>query len=106
YFAPRTGLSYRVSNNTVLRMGFGISYTPFPDNTYAYNYPIRANNSYQPAGSSAFTPAVLADGGTVATFQAGFPAPVPVSIPANGIIVADTPALRSQVYVYIPKTYK
>jgi len=106
YFAPRTGLSYRVSNNTVLRMGFGISYTPFPDNTYAYNYPIRANNSYQPAGSSAFTPAVLADGVTVATFQAGFPAPVPVSIPANGIIVADTPALRSQVYVYIPKTYK
>jgi hypothetical protein len=106
YFAPRTGLSYRVSNNTVLRMGFGISYTPFPDNTYAYNYPIRANNSYQPAGSSAFTPAVLADGVTVATFQAGFPAPVPVSIPSNGIIVADTPALRSQVYVYIPKTYK
>ena len=106
YFAPRTGLSYRVSNNTVIRMGFGISYTPFPDNTYAYNYPIRANNSYQPVGSSAFTPAVLADGVTVATFQAGFPAPVPVSIPSNGIIVADTPALRSQVYVYIPKTYK
>jgi hypothetical protein len=106
YFAPRTGLSYRVSNNTVVRMGFGISYTPFPDNTYAYNYPIRANNSYQPVGSSAFTPAVLADGVTVATFQAGFPAPVPVSIPSNGIIVADTPALRSQVYVYIPKTYK
>ena len=106
YFAPRTGFSYRATNNTVIRMGFGISYTPFPDNTYAYNYPIRANNSYQPVGSSAFTPAVLADGVTVATFQAGFPAPVPVSIPSNGIIVADTPALRSQVYVYIPKTYK
>ena len=90
----------------MIRMGFGISYTPFPDNTYAYNYPIRANNSYQPVGSSAFTPAVLADGVTVATFQAGFPAPVPVSIPSNGIIVADTPALRSQVYVYVPKTYK
>ena len=91
YFAPRTGFAYRVRNNTVIRGGFGISYTPFPDNTYAYNYPIRANNSYQPTGSSGFTPAVLADGVTVATFQAGFPAPVPVTIPSNGIIPANTP---------------
>jgi hypothetical protein len=106
YFAPRTGFAYRVRNNTVVRGGFGISYTPFPDNTYAYNYPIRANNSYQPTGSSGFTPAVLADGVTVATFQAGFPAPVPVTIPSNGIIQANTPDLISQVYVYIPKNYK
>jgi len=106
YFAPRTGFSYRATNDTVIRGGFGISYTPFPDNTYAYNYPIRANNSYQPTGSSAFTPAVLGDGVTVATFQAGFPAPVLVPIPANGLIVADTTQLKNQVYVYIPKTYK
>jgi len=108
YFAPRTGLSYRASNNTVIRGGFGISYTPFPDNTYAYDYPIRANNSYQPVGgnTSAFTPAVLSDGATVATFQAGFPAPVPISIPSNGLIVADTPLLKNQVYNYIPKDYK
>ena len=50
YFAPRTGFAYRVTEDTVIRGGFGISYTPFPDNTYAYNYPIRANNSYQPVG--------------------------------------------------------
>ena len=112
YFAPRTGISYRVSNNTVVRAGFGISYAPFPDNTYAYNYPVRANNSYQPVGSSTFTPAVLGDGVTVATFQAGFPAPVPVTIPSNGIITipvdssAISKQLTSQVYVYIPKTYK
>jgi hypothetical protein len=106
YFAPRTGFAYRVRNNTVIRGGFGISYTPFPDNTYAYNYPIRANNSYQPTGSSGFTPAVLADGTTVATFQAGFPAPVPITIPSNGIIPTNTPFLTSQVYTYIPKTYK
>jgi len=105
YFAPRTGLSYRVNDATVIRMGFGMSYIPFTDNTYAYNYPIRANNSYQPAGST-FTPAVLSDGVTVATFQAGFPAPVPVSIPSNGIIAANTPALISQVYTYIPKNFK
>jgi Carboxypeptidase regulatory-like domain len=105
YFAPRTGVSYRVSDDTVVRAGFGFSYTPFPDNTYAYNYPVRANNSYQPAGAST-TPAVLADGVTVATFQAGFPAPVPIVIPSNGIIPANTPFLKSQVYVYIPLTYK
>ena len=106
YFAPRTGFSYRVSDATVVRGGFGISYIPFTDNTYAYNYPIRANNSYQPAGGSAFTPAVLADGVTTATFQAGFPAPVPVTIPSNGIIVANTPLLISQVYTYIPPNFR
>jgi hypothetical protein len=105
YFAPRTGLSYRASEDTVIRAGFGMSYIPFTDNTYAYNYPIRANNSYQPAGST-FTPAVLSDGVTVATFQAGFPAPVPVTIPDNGIIPANTPALISQVYTYIPKNFR
>ena len=106
YFAPRTGISYRVTNDTVVRTGFGISYTPFLDNTYAYNYPVRANNSYQPVGGSAFTPAVLSDGVTVATFQAGFPAPVPVPVPSNGIIQATTAQLKSQVYTYIPLNYK
>src|SRR6202035_3227634 len=38
--------------------------------------------------------------------QAGFPAPVPVTIPSNGIIPANTSFLRSQVYTYIPKNYK
>jgi hypothetical protein len=106
YFAPRTGFAYRITPSTVIRGGFGISYTPFPDNTYAYNYPIRANNSYQPTGSSSFPPAVRADGSTVASFQAGFPAPVPVVIPNNGIIDANTPFFKSQVYTYIPKTFK
>jgi Carboxypeptidase regulatory-like domain len=106
YFAPRTGISYRISDATVVRLGFGMSYIPFTDNTYAYNYPVRANNSYQPAGGSAYTPAVLSDGVTVATFQAGFPAPVPVSIPSSGIITANTPQLISQVYTYIPLNFK
>jgi len=105
YFAPRTGFAYRATDNTVIRGGFGISYMPFPDNVYAYNYPIRANNSFQPGGSSAFTPAVLSDGVTTATFQAGFPAPVPIAIPSNGIIPV-TGALKSQAFFYIPLTYK
>ncbi|CAN5570745.1 hypothetical protein BH10ACI4_BH10ACI4_13650 [soil metagenome] len=106
-FAPRTGFSYRVTDSTVIRGGFGISYTSFPDNLYAYNYPIRANNSYQPSGSnSSYGPAVLGDGVTVATFQAGFPAPVPISIPANGIIPATTSSLVSQQYYAINLNYK
>lgn len=106
YFAPRTGLSYRVSNDTVIRAGFGMSYIPFTDNTYAYNYPVRANNAYNPAGGSSYTPAVLSDGVTIASFQSGFPAPVPVTIPSNGIILANTPQLTSQVYTYIPSTFR
>jgi len=106
YFAPRTGFSYRATENTVIRGGFGISYAPYPDNNYAYNYPIRANNSYQPGGTTGFSPAVLADGVTVATFQAGFPAPVPVAIPSTGIIPVTTPSLKAQSYNIIPLNYK
>jgi len=102
YFAPRTGFSYRATDNTVIRGGFGISYTPFPDNNYAYNYPVRANNSFQPGNT--YGPALLGDG-SVSTFQKGFPAPVPAVIPSNGIIPATTSQLRSQQYNVIPKNY-
>jgi len=105
YYAPRTGFAYRATDNTVIRGGFGISFTPFPDNNYAYNYPVRANNSYQPAGNS-FSAAVLGDGVTIATFQAGFPAPVPVAIPGNGIIPTNTASLAAQQYFVVPQKYK
>ena len=98
YFAPRTGFSYRVTEQTVVRGGFGISYAPFPDNTYAYNSPVRGNNSYQPAYT--YGPAVLNDG-TVATFQAGFPAPVPIAIPSNGLLAAPL----NQSEIVIPLNY-
>jgi hypothetical protein len=99
YFAPRTGFAFRATDKTVLRGGFGISYMPFPDNTYAYNYPVRANNSYQPLG--AYTAAVL-DNGQIATFQAGFPAPKPIEVPSNGLLAAP----KNQSYVVIPKDYQ
>jgi hypothetical protein len=105
YFAPRTGISYRVTDNTVIRAGFGMSYMPFSDNSYAYNYPVRSNNSYGVAPTaSQFTPAVLGDGTTVATFQAGFPAPVAVAVPSNGIIPV-TQALKTQSFFVIPKNF-
>jgi len=100
-FAPRVGGAYRATSSTVLRAGFGISYTPFPDNNYAYNYPIRANNSYQPAGDG-YGPALLTNG-QPATFQAGFPLPQPIVIPPNGII---SPAPISQAYYAVNLNFR
>jgi hypothetical protein len=105
HFAPRYGMAYRLTDKTVLRAGFGMSYTPFQDNTYAYNYPVRANNAYNPASNgNSYGPAVLGDGVTPATFQAGFPAPVPIAIPSNGIITPTGTLASSNEYV-IPKDF-
>ncbi len=75
-FAPRFGMAYRYNEKTVIRGGYGISWAPLPDNGYAFNFPVRENNSFQAA--SAFTVA--------RTMQQGFPAFVPTAIPSNGII--------------------
>ncbi len=73
YFAPRLGASYRATSKTVVRAGFGISYTPFEDNSYAYNTPIIGFNIYSPGGTG-YGPA-LYPGSVPATFQLGIPAP-------------------------------
>jgi hypothetical protein len=99
-FAPRFGLAYRLTNSTVVRAGFGISYTPYPDNTYAYNYPVRANNVFNAASS--FVPATLPNG-QVATWQNGFPAPILPPVPSNGII---SPAPVDQAYFVINPNFK
>jgi hypothetical protein len=92
YFAPRLGLAYRLKESTVIRAGFGISFTPFPDNSYAYNFPVRSNNAFNPAVAS-FGAAVLADGVTPATFENGFPAIIQPVVPPDGIITsASSPA--------------
>ncbi len=109
YFAPRVGMSFRATDQTVIRAGFGVSYAPFPDNTYAYNYPVRANNAFQPAYT--YGPAVLSDG-TPSTLAKGFPTPINPAVPANGIIdISALPAgtqrsqLNNQSYFVIPKTF-
>ena len=95
YFAPRIGLAYRWKESTVVRAGFGISYTPFPDNSYAYNFPVRANNAFNPAVAS-YGPAVLPNG-QPATFENGFPAPILPAVPPNGIIA--NPAAATNYFV-------
>jgi hypothetical protein len=104
YFAPRLGLAYRLDEKTVIRAGYGTSFTPFPDNTYAYNYPVRSNNQYTNVGNG-YADTYLPSG-QPATFQNGFPLPVPVAIPSNGIIQANTSNLLAQNMVTIDKNFK
>ena len=102
-FAPRVGVAYQLTSKDVVRAGYGISYEPFVDNTYAYNYPVKQNNAFD--NVSGFGPAILPDG-TAATFAKGFPAPLAASIPSNGIIPANTPLLINQNYDVINLKYK
>jgi hypothetical protein len=101
YFAPRIGIAYRINNDTVIRTGFGVSYTPFPDNTYAYNFPVKQNNQYT-TGASNYAPAVTGNG-QFFSMATGFPAPQLATIPSNGIIT--NPSLTQSDFV-IPKNWR
>ena len=103
-FAPRIGLAYRLTDKTVVRAGFGTSFTPFPDNTWMYNYPVRANNMYaQPGGSTDTNGPVILPKGKPGSFENGFPLPVPIQVPSNGIITNPDPTTEE---FYIPTNYK
>lgn len=91
-FAPRLGISYRFDEKTVIRSGYGISYIPYPDNRYAYNFPVRQNNAFNPANS--FVPA--------GSMAAGLPAPLPFNVPQDGII-RNAP---NQNYEVVPLDYR
>jgi hypothetical protein len=93
-FVPRTGISYRITDTSVMRAGYGISTIPFPDNSYAFNFPVKQNNDFQAPNTFAPAPVRMAD---------GFPAPILADIPASGVIPANTALLRSQRYFAIPQ---
>ena len=86
-FAPRFGMAYRLSDKTVFRGGYGISY--LLRNTNVYNFPVSQAN--QLTAPNSFSPA-----GSLAT---GVPPPSPVQLPSSGIITSPP----AQSYVYIPK---
>src|SRR5258706_15732428 len=44
-FAPRLGIAYRVTNNTVIRTGFGIFFSPGDDEQNASPYAAPINSS-------------------------------------------------------------
>jgi len=90
-FAPRTGIAYRLTEKTVVRAAFGLAFDPaYPDDKWAFNYPVKQNNVFTSPNNSSY----LAAG----SMAAGFPAPLPVAIPDSGII---TPA-PNQSYIYLP----
>ncbi len=95
-FAPRVGASYRINEKTVLRAGFGTTIVPFPDNRYAYNFPVKqtevftAPNGFQPAGKMAN----------------GFGAPTFFDIPSTGIVDASIPQLRNAQLFHVQPDLK
>jgi hypothetical protein len=92
HFSPRTGMSWRLNEKSVVRAGYGASTIPFPDNRYAFNYPVKQNyvgtsaNGFQAQGAMAV----------------GFPAPVLLDIPANGVIPIAGTALQNATLDVIP----
>ncbi len=91
-FVLRTGASYRLNDKTVIRGGYGASIIPFPDNSYAFNFPVKQNNQF--VAANAFAPV-----GSLAT---GFSTPTIFAIPSNGIIDASLPILKNSALYYAP----
>ncbi len=95
-FAPRLGAAYRFDEKTVLRAGFGTTIVPFPDNRYAYNFPVKqtevftAPNSFAPAGKMAN----------------GFGPPTFFPIPDSGVVDASIPQLRNAQLFYVQPDLK
>lgn len=80
-FQPRVGFAFRPTSSTVVRLGFGVSSTPFPDKFYAYNYPVKQNISYN--ATNAYVPAPIA-------LAAGFPTATTPVIPSDGILPSSS----------------
>jgi hypothetical protein len=102
-WGPRLGVDYRLSTNSVVRAGFGMSTLPWNIDLFAYNYPIEPTQSY--SSLSSFGPAILSNN-AAATFEQGIPALPPYVPPASGILPANTPALLNQSYYAINLNWK
>ncbi len=82
-FAPRLGASYRVNDRTVVRGGIGVSYVPFVDNSYAYNYPIKTSTNY--TNGTTYGPALNPAGGVV-NLSTGVPATPTANFSSSGTL--------------------
>ena len=76
-FTPRTGVSWRLSDNNVVRAGYGASALPWPS-SYGQDYPTRQTQQITAPNSFAVA-------GALAT---GIPAPAFAAIPTSGILSA------------------
>jgi hypothetical protein len=107
-FAPRIGVAYRLTEKTVVRGGFALSYFPYPDNDYAFNFPVLQNNAF-PDNGSGFGQSQVS-GGPFISMAGGFPAPIVASVPANGIIpvtgTVGTTKLLNQNYTAVSLNFR
>ena len=84
-------MSWRLNEKNVVRAGYGASTIPFPDNRYAFNYPVK--QTYNGSAANGFQNAGL-HGGRV-------PAAGAARIPSNGIIPVSG-ALTNATFDVIP----
>ncbi len=104
-YAPRLGASYRVSDKTVLRAGIGISYVPFVDNSYAYNYPVKTSTNYTAAET--YGPAVNAsNSNALVNYVQGIPPTPTATFGSNGIFTETGTSTNSLASLYIPLNFK
>jgi len=108
-FAPRVGIAYRLTETTVVRGGFAISYFPYPDNDYAFDFPVLQNNAFPSLNGSSFTQSVDASNNPV-SMGSGFPAPLVANIPSNGLIPVvgkvGTTSLLTQNYTVVNLNFR
>lgn len=91
-FVARLGAAYRITDKTVIRAGYGASVIPFPDNAYAFNFPVKQTEQFN--APNPFAP--------VGALGQGFAPPVLFAIPSNGIIDASLPILKNSALYYAP----
>jgi len=105
-FAPRLGASYRVNEKLVLRGGIGVSYVPFVDNSYAYNYPIKTSTNYTPGTTYGPT---LNPGIGVVNLATGIPAVPTAAFGSNGTLTESATLPNNTIALgnlYIPLNFK
>lgn len=104
-FAPRLGASYRLFDKTVVRAGIGISYVPFVDNSYAYNYPVKTSTNYGVAAT--YGPAVNAsNSNALVNYVTGIPQTPTATFGSDGTFVETGTSTNSLASLYIPLNFK
>ena len=93
-FNPRTGISWRLSEKSVFRAGYGSSTIPWPDNSYAFNFPTKQNNQISAPNSFA----------VAGSMAAGLPPPNFAPIPDTGIVPGDN--FLAQGFFNVPRDLK
>lgn len=87
-----------------MRAGFGVSYVPFIDNSYAYNYPIKTSTDY--TNTPTYGPALNPAGGVI-NFVTGVPTTPTATFSSNGTLTESAAnGTIGLANLYIPLNFK